>query len=933
MKFRSLGAWAVAGVALWVSMGVLDVTAGPAGPVRVAMLPGVAELGAAIVLAVLAGLVTERRLSEARRRDVFLPLYSLAVLALPYLPWLPDALPFLRVFAGPGRYMVWLIVGTQVVWAAVGTGRGPRLLARVRSSPGMRSVPLVWIVSVLVFGSAALAMVPTVLYPGGDEPHYLILAQSIWLDGDLAIENNHARRDFEDYFGPGPLEPHALARGLNGKAYSVHPIGLPMLVAPVMGHFGYTGVVVLLVFIAASASTIAWHWVRRFTGSVSAATFGWAATALSLPFVCGSPLVYPEIPAALLVLIALHVGLRERPSQDGAQNEEPAPPWRLVVLGLVSGGLPWMGSKYALLSAALVAVGCWRAMIAWPSWQRRVTAWAWTAVPYGISIAAWFGFFYTIWGSPWPSAAYGGAEHTQMALANVARGVPGILFDQEYGLLLYAPALAIGAAGFLAMWRDGGRHRQRAVELAVIVGALLVTVTGHAMWWGGSSLPGRFMLAGLLVLAIPVAREYQRAAGRPDLRAVYRLLLLIGFAATAVALFAADGALLANQRDGISRLLGWLSPDWHLWAFAPDFIAQPTRWGLVQVAVAAAAVTLVWVGWRAVVGQPRGVALSRVGRGAAFLRANVSAAAAVLLVTLLTPFALRPGLKDDVDPEGRHRIPMLDSFDPQARPLAVRYGPFGRIAAETVPAEFELSATPGSRRASQPARVLLNARFSLPSGRYDVVLRPLPDRSLAGPLELQGGLQRGPALDAWAVESTPGAPWRGSFNLPVDLSFVGFRADAGMADAVGELRIRPERVVPTLNRTPAYDVVASAGLVDGIVFLFHDGGSYPEETGFWVRGRSETHVSVVARTGPLTEPVKLRIRNGPVPNTIRILTPESRQQITFESSEIKEVTLTPTPLDGTLRIVIAAEHGFVPADKDPGSADRRLLGVWVEVVG
>lgn len=933
MKFRSLGAWAVAGIALWFSMGVLDVTAGSAGPIRVAMLPSLAKLGAAIVLAVLAGLVTERRLSETRRRDVFLPLYSLAVLALPYLPWLPDVLPLLRVFAGPGRYIVWLIVGTEVVWAAMGTGRGPRLLARLRSSPGVRSVPLVWVVSVLIFGSAALAMVPTVLYPGGDEPHYLILAQSIWLDGDLAIENNHARGDFEAYFGPGPLELHALARGLDGKWYSVHPIGMPALVAPVMGLFGYTGVVAFLVVIAASASTIAWHWVRRCTGSVSAATFGWAATALSLPFVCGSPLVYPEIPAALLVLIALHVGLREPRTQDGPQREGRLPHWRLLVLGVASGALPWMGSKYALLSAALVAVGLWRAAIDWPSWQRRAAAWTSAALPYGLSVAAWLAFFYAIWGSPWPSAAYGGAEHTQMAIANVARGTPGILFDQEYGLLLYAPALAIGAGGFLAMWREGGRTRQLAVELAVIVGALLVTVAGHTMWWGGSSLPGRFMLAGLLVLAVPVAREYQRAAGRPDLRAVYRLLLLVGFSATAAALFVAEGSLLANQRDGISRLLGWLSPDWHLWAFAPDFIAQPTRWGLVQVAVAALAVALVWAVWRAAAGQPRGVALSRVGRGAAFLRANLAAAATVLIVTVLMPFVLRPGLKEDVDPAGRHRVPMLDSFDPEARPLAVRYSPLGRMAAESAPTSFELTARPGSRRASQPARVLLNARFSLPAGRYVVELRPLPGRSIAGPLELQGGRQAGPALDTWVVESDPGAPWRGSFDLPVDLSFVGLRAESGMADAVGELRIKPERVVPTLSRTPAYDVVASAGLGDGIVFLFHDSGSYPEDTGFWVRGRSETHVSVVARSGPLMGPVRLRIRNGPVPNTIRILTPESRQQITFDPREIKEVTLAPTPLDGTLRVVIAAEHGFVPADREPGSVDRRLLGVWVEVVG
>ena len=38
------------------------------------------------------------------------------------------------------------------------------------------------------------------ILPGGDEPHYLIITQSLLKDRDLQIENNHARGDYSEYF-------------------------------------------------------------------------------------------------------------------------------------------------------------------------------------------------------------------------------------------------------------------------------------------------------------------------------------------------------------------------------------------------------------------------------------------------------------------------------------------------------------------------------------------------------------------------------------------------------------------------------------------------------------------------------------------------------------------------------------------------------------
>jgi hypothetical protein len=929
LNVRIMGAWATAGVALWTSMGALDVAGTPEGTVRIAMLPPVAALVAAVVLALLAGWGLGLRRATQIRSDSALPFYALSVLVLPYLPWLPDLMPGLRVLAGPVRYFVWLLVVSQVVWAALGAGRGRRVTVRMRAWSAPRLFFAIAAINVLLFGIAALTMARSGLYPGGDEPHYLVMMQSLLHDHDLAIENNHQQQDYRQYYD-GVLPPHALARGVNGQLYSVHPIGLPILLAPFFALAGYPAVVMAMLLLAAAAAACTWLWVRRLTGSVSAATFAWAATSLSVTYLFSAGTVYPEIVASLAVMLAFLAGL----TGDGGSAPVPSRV-RCLVMALAAAMLPWLSSKYALMSAAIVAVGAWRIVRDTAPSGARIRGLLVLTTPYVVSLMAWFWYFYRTWGSPWPSAAYGGASETQMALANLQRGLPGLLFDQEYGLLSYAPVLVIAVPGFWHRWRAGGVGRQVAVEVMVVFGALFATVAGHTMWWGGTSVPARFLVSGLLLLALPVAWEYQRAADLTGRRAVYRLLLAVGLV-TAVAVLCSPGmSALANRRDGMSRLLLWWSPDWHLWAFLPDFIMVPIRWGVAQV--------LIWIGafvgsaylFTVIVRHRRPVsAASRMARGSAFLRADAAATVAVVAVVLITPLVRSQPLPLDVRPESRARVMMLDTYDPQARPVALRYDPLSRVAPEAAIALFELRATPGSRRAALPVPLLLNARFALPAGQYRVTLDPQPVSDaapLAGELVLQGG-RHGGSLARWQVASPRTRPWQATFEIPADISYVGFRASGELAAAIGGLHLIPVHVVPTLARTAMPEVLGSLLLGDEFVVLLHDGASFPEAEGFWVRGEVTASITVVSRSGRLTAPVPLRVRNGPFLNVVRITTSQESMEVVLQPGEQRDVRLAPTPLDGTLRMRIHPERGFVPAKTDPGSTDVRVLGCWVEAV-
>ena len=103
------------------------------------MLPSLAELMGLVVMSLLiaAGMASLLRTRAGSDEpywrpvgDALLPLFALGLLILPYLPWLADWIPAMRVLAGPGRLLIWMIVVGQVLWIFL-----PRLGGRL----GLRS--------------------------------------------------------------------------------------------------------------------------------------------------------------------------------------------------------------------------------------------------------------------------------------------------------------------------------------------------------------------------------------------------------------------------------------------------------------------------------------------------------------------------------------------------------------------------------------------------------------------------------------------------------------------------------------------------------------------------------------------------------------------------------------------------------------------------
>jgi hypothetical protein len=445
---------------------------------------------------------------------------------VPYLPWLPDRVPVLLVLAGPIK---WIVIG----------GAGLAFLlrfARGRRRPpwlGLADRRVVFAVSLAVytvFGFRSLATIGV----KGDEPHYLIISQSLLADGDLRIENNHRQRQYES-FTREELPPDYLQRGANGEIYSIHAPGLPVVLLPAYAAAGAYGALLVLCTVGALTALAVFDLATTVAGPV-AARLAWAAVALTVPVVPYAWSIFPEMPGAAIVAWAA-VWLASNREVSRTQ-------W--AMRGVVLAILPWLHTKFVVLQAALVLLLAWRLR------RHRSSALA-LLLPVGLSAFAWFGFFLVVYGTPSPEAPYGAFARDWVKLAFVPRGLLGLLFDQKFGLLVYAPVYALVPVGLWMAWREP-RLRWITWMFALTATTFTVSTARFYMWWGGWSAPARFLVPALPLLVPAVALAVDRARRNAWACTAVVLMLTVSLATSLISAALPGRLLLFSDAHGVSRL-------------------------------------------------------------------------------------------------------------------------------------------------------------------------------------------------------------------------------------------------------------------------------------------------------------------------------------------------------------------------------------------
>ncbi|HVR69430.1 MAG TPA: hypothetical protein VMT87_01185 [Vicinamibacteria bacterium] len=478
-------------------------------------------------------------------------LWALGALAAAFLPPATGLVPGLAVLRGPlGAWLLVLGVG-------IGAARLGRVRARLRPlAPGMPSAVLAFGLAFLLYAAAGL-WYTTRLRVSGDEPHYLLMAQSLWREGDLDLADNLAREDWREYT-PGPVGTHYGAPRRDGRPYPAHSPGLPVLLAPAYAIAGRPGTVVVLALAASLLAAVVRALAARLEVGTAGAWLAWAA-AVGPPLFFYSFHVYTEAVSALLLYgtIALVAGAASAAGGGAA--------------GLMAGVLPWLHVKMIAAAGVLGLVAARRLR------GKALAAFAAAAL---LMAAGYLAYYQHVFGTPTPLAIYGGAP-AQMS-GSPARAALGLLLDRSFGLLPHAPVFLVGLAGFIPMCR---RWRET-WPLLLAAAAVLAPVLPWGMWWGGQSPAGRFLVPLVPVLAVAVALRVTESP-----RGLSRWawpLAAIGFALALFATARPGDLLLLNRGDRPTRLWAALSGDVSFERYLPSLVGGSAgEWRVAAVWAAA----------------------------------------------------------------------------------------------------------------------------------------------------------------------------------------------------------------------------------------------------------------------------------------------------------------------------------------------------------
>ena len=320
----------------------------------------------------------------------------------------------------------------------------------------------------------------------GDEPYYLLLTHSVAYDFDTDLTNNYV--DDWSHFTRTALEPQpGDPVGPDGELRSRHSALLPLVLTPFYRLFGLEGVRWAM---AMATALLAWMTLRlahRYRPEAAGMAWCvWLGVAFAPPLLLFSYQVWAEVPAALLLALALDRLHSE--SKDGAQTD-----WRsslLFFLPLIL--LPWLKLRFGLVSLGVLALWIHRRGV---DRGRLLRLGAAVAVLVGALLA------YNSWRYGHALGMHRWGELAPLGSLSTAglKGAFGLFYDTAFGLFGVAPWWLLLLPAAVRAWQQ---QKGLWLELTAVAGPYLLLLWPRSEWYGGWAPAFRYGVVFLPLLAM-----------------------------------------------------------------------------------------------------------------------------------------------------------------------------------------------------------------------------------------------------------------------------------------------------------------------------------------------------------------------------------------------------------------------------------------------
>jgi len=449
--------------------------------------------------------------------------------------------------------------------------------------------------------ATALVVLPydrTIAPTASDEPHYMIIVQSIVFDHDLDLANDYAGQRYYEFY-PEPL-PDVHGIHVGNAIYSLRDMGLPVLAVIPYALAGRTGVLVLICVFAALLAAQLYLLLRDLGFDRRVAMLAVALTVFVHPFLTYTTQIYPDLIAAVMFVTVVRL------IKHGTATTVRS----LALASAFVGTLPWLTTRAWFVAIGLGLVLAYAAL--WPRRDllRRFVA---AALPFTALVLLLCYLNWRLFGWFIPGAGYF-LIRDQQEILNYApqTGVPGLLFDRAFGLVPRALVYLLAFVGVGALWRRRRVYGAPLAALALGWGFYFLYIADIVTWHADGGPPSRYLLAGLPFLVVAVAGGLETALASAG-RVRVALLVLACVAAWWSAFIAFVYAVLPDLRYEYMPQIRDGNPV-HLWlelgrVLRPDIqTALPSFYGHE---IATIPLAIVWVAVAILLGAAGVVATRR----------------------------------------------------------------------------------------------------------------------------------------------------------------------------------------------------------------------------------------------------------------------------------------------------------------------------------